>query len=681
MDTQLLTLSKIFTERLFRIPDYQRGYAWTDKQLKDFWNDIQQLEHDHNHYTGVLTLENVNSQTYRQWEDDVWIIEAKSYQPYFVVDGQQRLTTAIILIQSILECIQPTEKLNFTEKADIQRRFIFDSKDDGISRSYVFGYEKDNPSYEFLKARVFCEKTGGPIEETVYTQNLARAKLFFTEQVSKLDRQELELLYRKVTQQLLFNIFTITEDVDVCVAFETMNNRGKPLSHLELLKNRLIYLSLKFDAPSYERTKLRRAINDCWKALYHNLGRNKENPLDDDRFLFTHYILYFGKTLVGDAVADEAMRYRRLYRMDYSSDLLERRFVPRNVMPDAPPETKVQLQDIYRYVSALQDAVVMWYKIWNPLDSDLQVDVRVWLDKLNRLGMPLFLPLVLAFLQKVSAESKRVAFLQVIERHVFVISLASKHLGYPYGFETDPQVYQWAIDLADGKATPEKVVKHIAEITDNLLIKGTFVRDIILRFRSDGFYNWDGIRYFLFEYNLELQNRSKTDRPKIFWPEFSEDRKDFLTIEHIYPRRALDRYWTSRFSGFSQKQRTALRNSLGNLLPLSKPKNSSLSNRPFPEKVEGRKDQIVGYRYGSYAENQVATQAEWTPTQILERGLELLDFMQRRWRLPLDSVAEKRKMLGLDFMDGKKGTTKASSVPRKARDRAPYGSADARRYA
>ncbi len=59
MDTQLLTLSKIFTERLFRIPDYQRGYAWTKKHLKDFWSDIQQLEPDHNHYTGVLTLEDV----------------------------------------------------------------------------------------------------------------------------------------------------------------------------------------------------------------------------------------------------------------------------------------------------------------------------------------------------------------------------------------------------------------------------------------------------------------------------------------------------------------------------------------------------------------------------------------------------------------------------------------------
>jgi hypothetical protein len=38
---------------------------------------------------------------------------------------------------------------------------------------------------------------------------------------------------------------TISEDVDVCVAFETMNNRGKPLSYLELLKNRLIAIAQK----------------------------------------------------------------------------------------------------------------------------------------------------------------------------------------------------------------------------------------------------------------------------------------------------------------------------------------------------------------------------------------------------------------------------------------------------
>lgn len=34
---QLLSMSKIFSEKIFRIPDYQRGYAWTLKEVKDFW--------------------------------------------------------------------------------------------------------------------------------------------------------------------------------------------------------------------------------------------------------------------------------------------------------------------------------------------------------------------------------------------------------------------------------------------------------------------------------------------------------------------------------------------------------------------------------------------------------------------------------------------------------------------
>lgn len=668
MDTQLLTLSKIFTERLFRIPDYQRGYAWTEKQLKDFWNDIQQLEADHNHYTGVLTLEDVSKNIYGQWEDDLWIIEAKSYQPYFVVDGQQRLTTAIILIQTILERLQPRQKLNFTDRADIQRRFIFDSKDDGISRSYVFGYEKDNPSYEFLKTKIFCERSStGRLEETVYTQNLGRAKEYFIKIIASLQQSELEILYRKITQQLLFNIFTITEDVDVCVAFETMNNRGKPLSYLELLKNRLIYLSLKFDTPNYERQKLRHAINDYWKALYYNLGRNKDQQLDDDRFLFTHYIIYFGKTLIDKETPDELVYYRKLYRGDYANDLLEKRFVTRNVMLDAPVDEKITLKDVYQYVSSLQDAVELWYKIWNPFDSDLSDEMKFWLDKLNRLGMPRFLPLVLAFSQSVTAEKKRVLFLQTIERLQFIISLANGHFGFSSPFGGDPQVLEWAIKFTEGRTTAEKVTKQLFDITGNLLKETNFVRNVILGFRGNGFYNWDAVRYFLSEYNLDLQMRSKTARPKIFWPEFTEDREDYITVEHIYPKQARHTYWTSRFKGLTQKQRIALRNSLGNLLPLSKPKNSSVSNNPFPDKVDGKTDPVVGYRYGSYAENEVSKQKEWTPANILQRGLSMLDFMEQRWDIQLGSETDKKKMLGLDFINGAKRATKASSRRPKGR--------------
>lgn len=651
MDNQLLTLSKIFTERLFRIPDYQRGYAWTDKQLKDFWNDIQQLENNHNHYTGVLTLESVPHEVYSNWDDDLWIIEAKSYQPYFVVDGQQRLTTSIILIQAILERIKSGEKLNFTERQDIQRRFIFDSKDDGISRSYVFGYEKDNPSYEFLKTKVFGERSSSASsEETVYTQNLAYAKQFFSERISELPHTNLEILYKKITQSLLFNIFTISEDVDVCVAFETMNNRGKPLSYLELLKNRLIYLSLKFDAPDYERKKLRKTINDCWKAIYHNLGRNKAQPLDDDLFLQTHYIIYFGKDIIDQTSADKEIRYQRLYRISYTNDLLGNRFVSRNVTGDTIPENRITLEDIYIYVSSLQEAVETWYKMWNPLDSDFSPEIKAWLDKINRIDMPLFRPLILAFLQHEQSDVNRIAFLKVIERQLFVVSLINRRYSYQLPFDINPDAIELAIDLISGKQNADKVTKHISEKTNQLIKSNDFIREIINRFKASGFYHWDGIRYFLFEYNLNLQEKSKTDRPKIFWPEFNEPITDFISVEHIYPRQARNEYWTTRFKGLTQKQKEALRDSLGNLLPLSKHKNSSLSNKPFPEKVDGNKDSSIGYRFGCFAENEVSKENDWTPESILHRGLRLINFLERRWNIEIGDENKKKLMLGLDFM-------------------------------
>ena len=81
------------------------------------------------------------------------------------------------------------------------------------------------------------------------------------------------------------------------VTFETMNNRGKPLSNLELLKNRLIYVSTLLNVADADKSRLRRDINECWKKIYHILGKSKERVLLDDEFLVTHFMLYFAKNI------------------------------------------------------------------------------------------------------------------------------------------------------------------------------------------------------------------------------------------------------------------------------------------------------------------------------------------------------------------------------------------------
>lgn len=130
MTEQLMSLSKIFTEQIFRIPDYQRGYSWTIKEVQDFWNDLLRLQENKNHYVGVLTLEPVDSAKYKTWIDDTWLIDSKRFVPYFVVDGQQRLTTSILLIHSIIEIMEQRNinKLNYTSQEEISRRLSLTQK-------------------------------------------------------------------------------------------------------------------------------------------------------------------------------------------------------------------------------------------------------------------------------------------------------------------------------------------------------------------------------------------------------------------------------------------------------------------------------------------------------------------------------------------------------------------------
>jgi len=169
---------------------------------------------------------------------------------------------------------------------------------------------------------------------------------------------------------------------------------------------------------------------------------------------------------------------------------------------------------------------------------------------------------------------------------------------------------------------------------------------------AKAFYGWRPLRYFLFEYELDLQGKSKSNREKLNWEEFCREdyESDYHTIEHIYPQNARARYWTDRFSSLQSRQRIALRNSLGNLLPLSRGKNSSLSNRPFPEKRDGN-ESLAGYKVGSYCEIEVSQVQDWTPQSVLERGVKLLEFFETRWGLIPTSRSNKVRALRLSFVE------------------------------
>ena len=105
MANELQSLSVLFQNRLFRIPDYQRGYAWRHEQLADFWEDLINLHEDRYHYTGLLSLKAVGKSDVKSWGGDEWLLDI-GYKPFHVVDGQQRLTTFSILMNEIVSFVK-----------------------------------------------------------------------------------------------------------------------------------------------------------------------------------------------------------------------------------------------------------------------------------------------------------------------------------------------------------------------------------------------------------------------------------------------------------------------------------------------------------------------------------------------------------------------------------------------
>jgi hypothetical protein len=672
------SLDALFKQKLFRIPDYQRGYAWQEEQLKAFWEDLVSLPDERSHYTGVLTLKARAANTIKSDSNEFWLVDDHSYHVFDIVDGQQRLTTFIVFVQAILACVRAlpenadkpnaaiylTESLNLTE---LEKKYLFEIKPTGGGfRTYKFGYATDNPSYLYLRHRILGEEGGGTIEETFYTLNLNNALRYFGEQLQAWHLLHgiagLQDIYRRLTKRFLFNEYIIKDEFDVFVAFETMNNRGKQLSDLEKLKNRLIYLTTLYtdlEMDPSDRRSLRDAVNDAWKEVYHQLGRNRTHPLNDDDFLRAHWTMYF--------------KYSRQTGRDYIHFLLDEQFSPHRVhrkivhavelesakelrtnpdgeeadaeTPDESaeqrPTAELRAQEIRDYVISLKESAVHWFHSYFPETADhLLPNEREWLARLNRVGIGYFRPLVMAALKSVKPDSERVELYQWIERFI-VIAFRLGSAKANYG---SSEFINAARLLDSGEWTVLEACSKIAErlayaFNEDRTFNCTDFHSLLAkRFASgSGYYGWSGIRYFLYEYELSLLEDSR--QKKVDWSDLLRSEKDMVSIEHIYPQTETAA-WSAAFPGLDDKARIAYGGSLGNLLLLSRSINSSLQNDSFAEKknprFDGAKKKIRnGYSDGSHSEIEVAQSPDWGPSQIHDRGLRLLRFMETRWNIRL----------------------------------------------
>ncbi len=117
-------LVRIFNNSFFRIPYYQRGYSWTEKQISELWQDISNLlNHETRcHYMGMLGKEKIPKNEFIEI-DGYNEREHEGMDFYFIVDGQQRFLTLAILIAVITENLNEQDNIGDT-KSDIIKKYI-----------------------------------------------------------------------------------------------------------------------------------------------------------------------------------------------------------------------------------------------------------------------------------------------------------------------------------------------------------------------------------------------------------------------------------------------------------------------------------------------------------------------------------------------------------------------------
>ncbi len=575
---ELLDLDGVIEKGVFEIPSYQRGYAWQKEQLKDFWNDLEHVSKLGNqfHYMHSLTL--------RELENE---LESSAFE---IIDGQQRLATSLILLGLLAKTTQNK-----------------DPKYSLINLEPILSYKYYGLS-EAFRAITEEEKDLEAFKTSFYAKNLIEAYAFFKEKISDTPVGTLEKMFDALIKKMLFSVVELNDNrIDPFSSFETINNRGKDLSTLELLKNRLHFVAHKI-CDEGDLENLQNEINDTYTLIYHDLRQFEDNHLEG---FLKHFVAYY----YGE-------------KSKFKERLLNTAFDAHKKYDDLYEEYE-KINDLLLHLSYSSK---VWYFLHTLDDEELRIEItpkmRNLLEKmrrLNALSNNAFLPLLLSLLTiqlAVRSGSERhyttkelEDLLEYLERFGFLIyGVAGK----------DTPKNEW-IELAFEAFRAFRYGEENIAI-ENLptLEKSFFNRQgnsglelleesIHSLKNAEKWYKWDkALNYLLYEYELHHN------------PETTLNFDSSLeSIEHILPQ--------NPDQGYSAKEKNWAKNpnivhALGNLLLIPKNANSSLSNKPFDEK---RKQ----YLKGSYSEKEVAKNASFGVEQIKERSEKLLDFLIVHYRI------------------------------------------------
>lgn len=574
IDAEEIYIKNLFSEKyLFQIPNFQRPFSWTVENFDQLFEDLKDAKNNN---------------------QEIFADDVQEYEPYFIgsiilctdesradgsgvydiIDGQQRLTSLVILM-AVLRDLAVNKKAydNLSEK-------IYQEEDEFAGTSESIRLKVREKEKEFFKKNIL--KPGSTKEiDRIDLRNLSEPKINIVDAVKTFrdklitdngaDQNLINDMTKYILQKLVLVVVKTNSIYSAFRLFNVINARGMPLSNSDLLKSE----NLREINDSKEQDKYAK----LWEDMEEEVGREEI----EDLISFIRSIKL--KEKAKSSIYEEFDKKVFIKENDFKGKpFIEYLNKVKNIYQKKLLDADITADD-ERKSTYYHNLVSLMYNY---------LPFKDWMIAPIRFSEKFSDPLLYDFIKKYE---KRIAVDWV------------KGLSYTPRLSQIYRIVKLIENQDDAHDIFNSELLSIDEKEIPNLEDALNYRDFYKKGR------WQVPKYVLLRLDLDQRN---SDSVKINYG-------DNISVEHILPKRADADYWTERFDDRAQYE---WKNRLGNLVPLNGRKNTRASNKAFTDKVE---DYFDKKKNDFVLVEELKDYNDWNLDNLKERHNELIQKTINIW--------------------------------------------------
>ena len=249
----------------FVIPIYQRTYSWTGRECRQLWDDILRTGSNDEilaHFTGSIVY----------IEKSLYHVSSQS--SLLVIDGQQRLTTVMLILEALARAVGPGEPVDGFSAKKVRNYYLLNLLEEGERGFKLLLTQTDKESLIAL----LLQKP----EPNEASLRIAKNFAFFEKKIRALGPSGISELCKGLAKLTIVDIALSRDQDNPQLIFESMNSTGRELSQADLIRN-FVLMGLE---PS-DQTRL---YKDYWRRMEVAFGQEAYGSHFDG--FMRHYLTF-----------------------------------------------------------------------------------------------------------------------------------------------------------------------------------------------------------------------------------------------------------------------------------------------------------------------------------------------------------------------------------------------------